>query len=183
MELTSLARRMATGSLMAIASLAAALSGAAAQETGPATECAAGGGAAYQRCALWMDGRRVRRGVDGAVVAEPGFFSPLRLTRVVQGDSAVAQAARFERNTTAAGVFGVLSAASLAGALILADRYECRPDPFLGACTTSDDAFTAGVLAFAVGGVVTGIISGILQHRAGRAASRAIFWHNSNFAR
>ena len=158
---------------------------AAAQDAGPATECAGGSsvGAAYQRCALWLDGRRVKRGAEGAIVAKPGFFSPLRLTRVVQGDSAVAQAARFERYTAASGFFGLLSGASIAGALILADRYECRPDPLVGACTTTDDAWTAGTIAFAAGGLVTGIISGVLQQRAARAANRAIFWHNSNFAR
>jgi hypothetical protein len=39
------------------------------------------------------------------------------------------------------------------------------------------------VIAFGIGAVVTGVISGVLQQRAARAANRAIFWHNANFAR
>jgi hypothetical protein len=182
MELMSIMRIVATGTVVA-GSLVAFAPAASAQATGPATECAAGGGASYQRCALWLDGRRVRRGADGAVVGEPGFFSPLRLTRLVEGDSAVMEARRFERNSTTAGVFGLLSALSLAGAWIVVDSYECRRDPTVGVCTTSDDAYTTGAIAFLAGGLVSGIISGVYQRRAARAANRAVFWHNSNFAR
>ena len=189
MELKWLVRRRPLGTLGTSALVVSALllvsSQASAQTAGagPATECAANGGAAYQRCALWLDGRRVRRGVDGAVVGERGFFSPLRLTRLVEGDSATAQAKRFERNTATSGLFGLLSVLSMAGALIVVDSYECRPEPTFGICTTTDDAYSAGAIAFLAGGLVTGIISGVLQQRAAKAANRAIFWHNSNFAR
>ncbi len=182
MELMSIARAIAMV-LVVTGSLVFAAPEAQAQDTRPATECAAGGGASYQRCALWLDGRRVRRGVDGAIVGEPGFFSPLRLTRLVEGDSAAAHAARFERNTATSGLFGLLSALSFAGAWITADSYECRPEPTFGICTTNDDMWNVGVIAFGIGAVVTGVISGVLQRRAGRAANRAIFWHNANFAR
>ena len=184
MELNRSARWIALGALVMGSTMLVAAE-AAAQEAaaGPATECAANGGAAYQRCALWLDGRRVRRGVDGGVVGEPRFFSPLRLTRLVEGDSALAQARRFERNTATSGFFGLLSALSLAGAWIVIDSYECRPEPTFGICTTSDDAYSAGAIAFLAGGLVTGIVSGVLQQRAARAANRAIFWHNANFAR
>jgi hypothetical protein len=182
MELMSIMRIVATGAAVA-GSLLAFAPAVSAQATGPATECAAGAGASYQRCALWLDGRRVRRGADGAVVGEPGFFSPLRLTRIVEGDSALTEARRFERSTATSGVFGLLSALSLSGAWIVVDSHDCRRDPTIGVCTTTDDAYTAGAIALLAGGLVSGIISGVFQRRASRAANRAVFWHNANFAR
>lgn len=184
MELKRLVRSGAMGTLV-MGSLLLVSSEAAAQGAGagPATECAAGGGAAYQRCALWLDGRRVRRGVEGAIVGEPRFFSPLRLTRLVEGDSAIAQARRFERNTAVSGLFGLLSALAFAGAWITIDAYECRPDPTFGICTTTDDAYGTGAIALLAGGLATSIVSAVAQHRARRAANRAIFWHNANFVR
>ena len=183
MELMSIARAVAMTAVVQ-GSLVVFAPDVEAQGTGTTTaaECAAGAGPTYQRCALWMDGRRVRRGADGAVVGEPGFFSPLRLTRLVEGDSAVAHAARFERNTAGAGLFGFLSALSFAGAVITTEAYDCEPNS-LGICTNDDDAVSTGVIAFLAGGIVTGIISGVMQTRAARAANRAIFWHNSNFGR
>lgn len=179
MELSRFGRIVVVGAL-ASTSLP---SFAAAQVSGPASECAAGAGAAYQRCALWLDGRRVRRGVEGAVVAEPGFFSPTRLTRVVEGDSATKYARSYERNTTRSGVFGLLSGLMIGAAWIVADAYECDPDPTFGICTNTDDNYGIASIALIAGGFASAIVSGVLQQRAGRAASRAIFWHNANFAR
>jgi hypothetical protein len=149
----------------------------------PAAECAAGAGAAYRRCALWMDGRRVRRGAEGAIIAERGFFSPLRLTRVVEGDSAQLYARAFERDTRRAGAYGLLSAVLMVGGVLVLDAYDCDRDPTLGVCTNADDNYNLGAAALFLGGVVVGGVSGWYEQRAGRNASRAVFWHNANFAR
>jgi hypothetical protein len=149
----------------------------------PATECAAGVAAPYLRCALWIDGSRVRRGAEGVVIAQPGFFRPLRFARHVQGDSAVHYARSFERNAGRAGGFAALSAAFLVAAYIVADNYDCEPQSVFGLCTNSDDdeALTVGLLAG--GALVSAIISGVFQRRATHAAGRSILWHNANFAR
>lgn len=68
MELTSIVRGVALTTVV-LGSLVGFAPDAGAQGTGTATECAAGAGAMYQRCALWMDGRRVRGGADGAARA------------------------------------------------------------------------------------------------------------------
>ena len=146
------------------------------------SECAASG-ATYVRCALWIDGQRVRRGAEGVVVGRPGFFRPLRLTQLVQGDSAVHYARGFERNTAKAGGFGLLSAAFVIAGFIVADSYDCNRDEFLGVCTNGDDDETFTALGLLAGGLVSGIVSGVFQSHARRDASRSVFWHNANFAR
>jgi hypothetical protein len=148
----------------------------------PAAECSASG-ASYMRCALWIDGQRVKRGAEGVVVGKPGFFRPLRLTQLVQGDSAMHYARGFERNTARAGGFGLLSAAFLVAGYIVADSYDCDRDAFLGVCTNSDDESTFTAVGLIVGGIVSGIVSGVFQQHARRDASRSVFWHNARFAR
>ncbi|HEX4936394.1 MAG TPA: hypothetical protein VFV33_24600, partial [Gemmatimonadaceae bacterium] len=122
-----------------------------------AGECAAGPGASYTRCALWIDGPRVRQGAEGVVIGKPGFFRPLRLTRLVQGDSALHYARGFERNTARAGGFAFLSLAFGVAAIVVIDAYDCNRDAFLGVCTNSDDESTLGAVALLAGGLVTGI--------------------------
>ena len=163
--------------------LATPIAAAAAQDAATqAAECSASG-ASYVRCGLWLDGLRVRRGGEGVVVAKPGFFRPLRLTQVVQGDSAVHYARGFERNTARAGGFGLLSAAFVVAGFIVADSYDCDRDEFIGVCTNSDDGTTVAGIGLLVGGLVSGIISGVFQQHARRDASRSVFWHNASFAR
>lgn len=181
MELTALNRAVVAGAFGLVATLAT--QSPAQQVPGPATSCAEGVGAPYRRCALWLDGRRVRRGAEGAVVAEPGFFMSPRLTGIVEGDSAMAQARAFERNSNRSIVFGVLSGLMFVGAWSVAEAFDCRPDPTFGFCTTTDDNYGLAAAGLLVGGIVSGIASTVLQQRANRAAARAIFWHNSNFAR
>ncbi|HYC51822.1 MAG TPA: hypothetical protein VEB19_11985 [Gemmatimonadaceae bacterium] len=149
----------------------------------PATECAVGASAAYVRCALWIDGARIRRGSDGAIVAQPGFFRPPRLARLVQGDSAVHYGRSFERNSSRSLVFGVISGLLLGTAWVVADQYNCNPESMFGICTNNDDdeALTIGLLA--LGSLASGITSGVFQVKARRAGARSVFWHNANFAR
>lgn len=149
----------------------------------PAGECAAAAGASYVRCALWIDGQRVRRGGEGVVVGRPGFFRPLRLTRLVQGDSALHYARGFERNTARAGGFGLLSLGFVVGAYVVAASHDCDPDPVFPVCSNSDDEYVAGAVALLAGGLVSGIVSAVFQNHARRDASRSVFWNNSVYAR
>ena len=168
---------------IALLLLATPVTTVAAQETpAQSTECSASG-ASYMRCALWIDGQRVRRGGEGVVAGRPGFFRPLRLTPLVQGDSAVHYARGFERNTARAGGFALLSAALVLGASIAGGYWDCDGDITLGTCSNNDDWMNGTTAGLLLGGLVSGIVSSVFQHHARRDASRAVFWHNSNFAR
>lgn len=135
----------------------------------------------YRRCALRFEGGKVRRGEEGVVVAKPGFFAPLRLTQVVAGDSATAYARTFERRSRQAGAFGFAGGVLMAGALIVLDRRECTENLVLG-CDHHDnlDFVAAGLVIPGIGFTIAG---GILQTKASRAGSRAIWWNNERYAR
>src|SRR5881392_2621186 len=76
----------------------------------------------YRRCALWMDGNRVRRGEDGVFVGRPGFLRPMALTRLVAGDSAMSYAALFEHRSRQSGAFLIAGGALMAAGLIVLDN-------------------------------------------------------------
>lgn len=138
--------------------------------------------AAYARCALWVDGRSVRRGLGGDVVARPGFFRPARLTRLVAGDSARVQAARYEVNSARATLLSTASGLLVLASLLVADSYNCAPWEFQY-CRNVDDSQALTASALIIGGVVTGLASVPFAIRATRAMGRAIWWHNARFAR
>jgi hypothetical protein len=168
---------------IALLLLATPIAAAAAQDAATqAAECSASG-ASYVRCGLWLDGLRVRRGGEGVVVAKPGFFRPLRLTQIVQGDSALQYARGFERNTARAGGFALLSAALMIGAVVVAESWDCDRDTVIGVCTNNDDGTNVAAVSLLAGGLVSGIVSGVFQQHARRDASRSVFWHNASFAR
>jgi hypothetical protein len=101
--------------------LSIAIAAAAPAQTPVEEQCAdSAGPAAYVRCGLWLDGTRVRRGSDAAVVAQPGFFAPARLSRVVAGDSARAYAVQYERNARRSYWLGTLSGVLLGAAYVVA---------------------------------------------------------------
>ena len=64
----------------------------------PTATCAEARPAAYDGCALFLEGRLLKRGALGTVIAKPGFWRPLPLIAEVGGDSAVRYARGFERN-------------------------------------------------------------------------------------
>jgi hypothetical protein len=158
--------------------------GAPAQTPAPAAgQCADSvGPAAYVRCALWLDGTRVRRGSDASVVAQPRFFGPARLVRVVVGDSARTYASRYEKNARRSYLFGALSGALLGAAWIVAKSYDCAPGIF-GYCTNSDDNYGIASGGLAIGSAVALLASIPFTVRATRAMGRAVWWHNARFAR
>jgi hypothetical protein len=135
----------------------------------------------YGHCALWLDGNVVRRGAAGEIVARPGFFRPMRLARLVSGDSARIYAARYETNTRRSIVLGAASTLLFVAAYVIADSYDCARRIF-GICSRSDDADAVSVAALAIGSGLALIASVPFSIRARRAGARAIWWHNARFA-
>jgi hypothetical protein len=152
---------------------------ASAQDTRPDSEACQDSVATgmYRRCALWMEGMKVRRGEEGVVVARQMFIIPPRLSRVVAGDSALAYANLFERrskqSTAMAILGGVLMAISVANA-------ECG-GAYSGCAY--DWGFDSPGFPLLVAGAVSVGISAHFQVRAMRAGAKAVWWNNSRFAR
>ncbi len=150
----------------------------------PATKCAEGVASPYLRCALWLDGRRVRRGDEGAIVGEAsGFFQRLPLPRLVQGDSAQWYARRYSTQVRRARAFGITGIVLTVANTIYFSSWDCNRNPPIGYCENGDDkalTITAGLLLGSFAGYLGEAIS--LAH-ATRSASRAVWWHNANFAR
>ena len=132
----------------------------------------------YRRCALWLDGNSVRRGEEGLVVARPGFFTPIRLSRVVAGDSALWYAHRFEHRSRQAAFFGVIGALALAGTL---SSSNCVSGGAFGCGAWDTHRGTA--LGLLVGGTVFSIAGVHFQVQARRAGAKAVWWNNERFAR
>ncbi len=170
--------------VLALIAVSAAIStAAAAQDTRPdsvaCTDSVATG--LYRRCALRIEGGKVRRGVEGVVVAKPRFFRPTALTRVVAGDSAVAYAGLFERRSGQASALQLVGGFLYAGAYVVLARRDCVPTGF-GFCDYRDNHdWIAGSMA--IGGLALSITGVVFQVKAQRAASRAVWWNNERFAR
>ena len=137
----------------------------------------------YGRCALWVDGNRLRQGKSGEVVTKTGFFSSMRLTDHVIGDSAQAYARSYARNTRRATTLQLIGGVLLGAAYIVADSYDCDPEPSFGFCTTGDDNYVFSTIALTVGAIGFNIASVPFTLRARRHAAQAVLWHNERFAR
>ena len=74
---------------------------------------------AYDGCALFLEGRLLKRGALGTVVATPGFWRPLPLIAEVGGDSAIRYARSFERNAFRGKVTGAAGGLLVVGGLFL----------------------------------------------------------------
>jgi hypothetical protein len=131
----------------------------------------------YRRCALWMEGSKVRRGEDGAVVTRQFLIMPPKLSHFVVGDSALAYANLFERRSkqsTALYVLGVaLVAISIANA-------ECGGQ--YNGCAY-DYGFDSPGFPLLIAGAVAGGLGAHFRVRATRAGQQAIWWNNARFAR
>jgi hypothetical protein len=166
-----------------IAAFVAVLSSAATargQSAAPPNLCAEPVPAAgtYTTCALWMDARGIRKGVDGALLEKPGFFKPVALTRVVIGDSAKAYAATFDRRMKQGFILSTIGAVLTGVGVGLLSSHECHRDSF-GYCT--DDRLVEGGLI--VAGAAFIVVSVPVQLSAQRAGAKSIFWNNARFAR
>src|SRR5262245_4800449 len=67
------------------------------------------GSGIYARCALWLEGRSLRRGTDAVPIARHGLFWPVRLTPYLMGDSARSYGQVYDRNARRANVLGLAS--------------------------------------------------------------------------
>ena len=105
---------------LAVALAAPATSRAQEPTASPAATCDEVSSAAYGGCALFLEGRLLKRGALGTVVAKPGFWRPLPLVAEVGGDSAVHYARSFERNAFRGNVTGAAGGLLVAGGLFLA---------------------------------------------------------------
>lgn len=139
------------------------------------------GGGDYARCALWFDGRTVRQGVDGPVVAQPGLWSTLHLSRVVTGDSARAYALAYEHDMHAARTLSLIGTAFLVAGGVAIGSYDCGTRAPLGGCSNGDDVPYLTADAFLIGSAVLLAIETRLVRSATRAAAQAIWWSNARF--
>jgi hypothetical protein len=137
----------------------------------------------YVQCALWYDGRELRRGSDGAIIERPGFWGTMSLTRHLVGDSAQAYGRSFERNMGRSRALSLTGMALFIAGTSVFNAYECRPEPTFGHCTTRDDEYVMGSALLIGAGTVALIVSVPFTIRATRSAARAVWWHNAGFAR
>jgi hypothetical protein len=157
----------------------AAVSTASAQNTGTETAACRDSAttAMYRRCALWMDGGKVRRGEQGAVVGRRMLIIPAHLSRLVAGDSAMAYANLFERRSKQSTALVVLS-----GILIGISVSNAHCGGQYSGCAYDWGFNSAGFDLLAGGVVLTGL--GVhFQERANQAGTQAVWWNNARFAR
>jgi hypothetical protein len=140
----------------------------------PTATCADATPGSYDSCALFLDGRRLKQGVQGAVVATPGFWKPLPLTAAVGGDSALFYARRFERNALRGDATSVAT-----GLLMVGGLFVTRPCRFNSTCGSR--FLTGGSMMLS--GSLLGIVSLTLQRHAESDAARAIWFNNSRYSR
>jgi hypothetical protein len=137
--------------------------------------CAEAGAAAYDGCALFLEGRLLKRGALGTVVATPGFWRPLPLIAEVGGDSAVRYARSFERNALRGKVTGVAG-----GLLVVSGLFLTRPARSHG---SNDFARLETGAGLTLSGLVLGFVSSSSNRHAASDAARALWWNNSRYSR
>lgn len=137
--------------------------------------------ATYARCALMLEGGVVRRGIDAVAVGRPGVFRPIRLERLVVGDSARMFARNYERRARQGNFLTAVGAALMITGLVISDEHnapDCPPGIF---CEDTRNETAAVGLVIAGAGI--SVISLPFHLKAQRASVRAIWWNNARFAR
>jgi hypothetical protein len=140
----------------------------------PTATCAEPIPGAYDGCALFLEGRLLKRGALGTVVAKPGFWRPLPLIAEVEGDSAVHYARSFESNAFRGKVAGAAGGLLMAGGLFLARPARSHGDNQFARFETG-----AGM---ALSGMVLGFVSSSFNRHAAGDAARALWWNNSRYS-
>jgi hypothetical protein len=150
----------------------------------PALQSPADSGCTYLRCSLWLDGGRVRQGAHGDVVARRGFFRPLGVVRLVTGDSARHYATQYERNARRASLVSFTALTLVIAGLVVGLSGDCDtiPTPF-GDTTCPDDASGPIAGSLLLGGFTLNFVSITISIRGHRSLVRALWWHNSQYAR
>ena len=140
-----------------------------------AQEGAADSACTYDRCGVWLERNRLRQGISGRVVAQAGFFRPLRLAPLMTGtDSAALLARRFDGRSAAANRWNVGGLAAMATGI---GMYYARTRR---GHLANDDA-TVGEGALAFGGVAAIYISVVVGYTAAPMRDRAVWWYNRRF--
>lgn len=134
----------------------------------------------YDRCALWLDAPGLLQGSEGRLLARRGWFRPLPLQRFVTGDSAVHYATRYEREARRGNKLSLIGGLALVAGAVIAFANDCGFGDH--DCDISDEAAVA-TLMLTVGGIGIDFVAQRSLDRAGRARSRALWWHNRQFAR
>ena len=160
---------------LAVALVAPASSRAQEPTASPSATCAEASPAAYGGCALFLEGRLLKRGALGTVVAKPGFWRPLPLVAEVGGDSAVRYARSFERNAFRGDVTG-----GAGGLLMLGGLFLTRPPRSHGGNEFARFETGAGMM---LSGIVLGFVSSSFNRHAASDAARALWWNNSRYSR
>jgi hypothetical protein len=135
-------------------------------------------------CALRFDGFAVYLQDSGKRVAKAGFFTPIALGQIIQGDSARLHARQYEAGIRQSVRYTFASAFAVASAIWLGRAFDCRPSINIGmACKKS-----GGVAYLTAGGLL--VTSFALEFRAvdhrehGRREGKlAVAWHNAMLPR
>jgi hypothetical protein len=133
----------------------------------------------YDRCALWLDAPGLLQGAEGQLLARRRWFRPFPLRRFVTGDSAVHYATRYEREARRGHRLGLLGGLALTAGLVLVYAHGCGVGDY--DCDTSTEADVA-ILTLVFGGIGIDVVAQRSRDRSGRAFTRALWWHNRQFA-
>ena len=131
---------------------------------------------AYDDCALriepeWFGSPRIVRGVDGVPIGRIGFFFGDDLSRAVSGNAPAVDLARRAERLRGQGVL-----LGLAGGALFYTAFFTN----YGAGSDSDAAVAAAAVLVGAGLTFAG---GVVQVRANRAQSRAVWEYNRGLAR
>ena len=134
-------------------------------------------GCAYERCAVWLDGRSLRKGSASNVVLRDGFLRSMRLAAFVGGsDSATAWATKFESRAKTGNTMAAIGLAAMVvgfGTQYLRVRH--RPAGVID----DGNAFEASLV---FGGALTFAGGSLVRATAERHRGRAIWWYNRRFS-
>jgi hypothetical protein len=134
----------------------------------------------YARCALMLDRKVVRRGIDAVTLGRPGFFRPIRLEQLVAGDSAKGYARMYERRTRQGNALTFVGSALMITGLMMADTHrtaDCVPYTYC-----SDTRNETAVISLVLLGGGINLLSLPFHFKAEGAAARAVWWNNARFA-
>jgi hypothetical protein len=128
------------------------------------------------RCGLMLAGNELLRGMPGTVVSIGEPMSPVRLSRFVRGDTAIAYAKRYERQTRTGGVVTFVGLAAVFGESIAILCGKTHLQNEVGKAN-------AAALTFMFSGIAVAGSGFPITWLGKRNARRAIDAHNSTLTR
>jgi hypothetical protein len=131
----------------------------------------------YMRCALWTDGRELKRGVPSEEVSHVHLLTPLALSHFVIGDSARRYALSYERNARRWLQFRYVGTMLITVGVLPSIRRPCQKPRCIGSYPSSMNR------PLVVSGAVLDLASLSFKSRAAQASTQALWWHNAPLAR